>query len=178
MLRDFIGAPGRGERSDGCSPVNSEAARMRSRRKDSTYYTRLWTVARTFRVDLPRKQWCDLWHHHFDLRGVGNRSFRDRRIHLKALFQAFRRAREELALEEMPYQLFLNISRTDSSADALYVHTPNPNKTSFPLSFDSCEPLKRLPPLLRGVCNLDQFLIGRDKEGKDVWYVVRTKPLS
>ena len=46
-------------------------------------------------------------------------------------------------------QLFASITLGDSGGDAVYVHTPNPNGTAFPIT-PSGERVTQLPPLLAG----------------------------
>ncbi len=148
---------------------------MKTATPDQTYYRKLWRKARTFRVDLPKKKWCDLWHEHFDWEGTGNQSKLDRRKHLKAIFHAFRRAQRELAAQSIPYQVFLNISLHDSASDAIYVHTPNPNSTDFPVDYGYCSFITHAPPLLAGCVDLNRYSIGRETIGKDTWYTVIPK---
>jgi hypothetical protein len=149
---------------------------VRPRPPNREYYRKLQRSAHTFRVDLPRKKWCNLWHTHLDWDGFGNLGPLHRRRHLAALFHAFRMAQRELAAQPMPYQIFLNISLRDSASDAIYVHTPNPHATEFPLSFDECAFLTHAPPLLAGRVDLDRYRICRKSHGKDVWYLVIPKP--
>lgn len=112
------------------------------------YYRKLRVRASRFRVDLPRKQWCDLWHTHFDWDGFGNLGHVHRRKHINALLTALRRARVELGSQNKPYQLFAAIYLKSSADDALYVHTENPNNTPFPQDFEGAFPVQSLPPLL------------------------------
>lgn len=136
------------------------------------YYCNLWRKSHKFCVNLPQKKWCDLWHEHFDWKGIGNRSKLDRRKHLNALFHAFNRAQRELIVQEKPYQIFLNISFRDSASDAIYVHTQNSHSTQFPLSFDDCSLLSYLPPLLIGHVDRNRYCVMRQTEGKDVWFII------
>ncbi len=148
----------------------------RNARKPATpnneYYRKLWRRAHNFRVNLPRKKWCDYWHTHFDWDGLGNLSTLHRRRHLKALFHAFGRAQRELAAQPTPYQVFVNISRRDSMADALYVHTPNPNAQNFPVNLESERFLTRVPPLLTGCVDLKRYRIAYQTDEKNTLYTV------
>ncbi len=141
------------------------------------YYRQLRRKARTFRVDLARKQWCDLWHVHFDWDGIGNDSVIDRKKHFSALFYAFRLAQLELASQPIPYQVFINISLQDSASDALYVHTPNPNLTEFPIPLEGGVHLADVPRLLRGHVDLKRHKILVKREGKEAFYTVIPKSL-
>jgi hypothetical protein len=53
------------------------------------------------------------------------------------LFEAFRRILAEAAAYEGPAQVFVSVNTNDSSGNALYVHTPNPNAENFPYQFTS-----------------------------------------
>lgn len=136
------------------------------------YYRQLRRKAHTFRVDLPTKKWCDLWHDHFDEDGTGNDSAIDRQKHLLALFYAFRLAQRELAAQPIPYQVFLSISLQDSASDALYVNTPNPNSTEFPIPLESGIYLTDVPQLLRGHADLNRHHIWLQRQGKNASYTV------
>ncbi len=81
-----------------------------------------------FRLD---RGWFDLWHTHFDWHGHGNRNPTLRQRFLAALYKAFDRALLQ-ARRRTRIQVFLSVCRSDSAEDALYVHTPNPNKENYP----------------------------------------------
>jgi hypothetical protein len=151
---------------------------MNSTLPDKEYYRKLYRRARFFRVDLANKKWCDLWHDHFDWNGFGNRSLLHRRKHLAILFQAFHRAQIELASQTTPYQIFINISRRDSGSDALYVHTPNPNSTKFPIDFSKYKLLTKAPSLLAGRFDLNNYSIYTESDKKDTWYMVVPKKIN
>jgi hypothetical protein len=121
---------------------------MTSTAPNRDYYRRLRHQARGFKVDLPAKKWCDLWHTHFDWDGFGNLGGMHRRRHLNALLTALARARVELAAQPVAYQLFAAVYPKSSADDALYVHTRNPNSTPFPYAFEDAVPAAALPPLL------------------------------
>jgi hypothetical protein len=139
------------------------------------YYRRLFREARQFRVNLRDKQWCDLWHQHFDWRGYGNHSHADHRHHLRALFLAFERARRELATQPIPHQIFLYISAGDAGSNALYVHTANPNGTPFPRAFSGVRELRHVPGLLRGLCNTEHYWIGSEHTNDGLWYIIQAR---
>jgi hypothetical protein len=136
---------------------------------DGRYRHQLRREARGFRVDLERKQWCDLWHHHFDMDGHGNGSWRLRRLHVSALMQAMSRARLELHRQGRLHQLFAYIDAEDAGQDALYVHTENPNGTAFPCELTGRD-LRAVPPLLAGQVNLDRYRVLAAEDGR-TYYV-------
>jgi hypothetical protein len=139
---------------------------------DRRYCHRLRRQVRTFRVDLARKQWCDFWHHHFDMRGLGNRSWRLRRLHLSALIQALGRVRHELETQERPYQLFAIIDIADAGGDGLFVHTPNPNGTPFPCDLEGRE-LRAVPRQLAGQVDLARYRVLMAASGRSFYVLPR-----
>ena len=138
---------------------------------DADYYSRLWREARAYRVNMARKRWCDLSHEHFDWQGFGDRSWLDRRRHLAVLLKAFRRAQIELGSYLDDYQLFASITPGDSGGDAVYVHTPNPNGTPFPIA-PAGERVFQLPPLLAGRIDLTRYRVFRDGHGASATYTI------
>lgn len=138
---------------------------------DRSYYVDMWRKARTYRVGMERKKWCDYSHRHFDWDGLGNKSWLDRRRHLAALLHAFRRAQVELMSFHGQYQVFASVTPADSASDAVYVHTPNPNQTPYPMT-----PLGdrtwSLPPLLAGRIDLSRYQVFRYRSGQSISYTI------
>src|SRR5688572_5584973 len=79
------------------------------------------------------KMWFDNWHMHFDWEGYGNNSFKRRKPHLDKLFRHFDFLVERTKDLKSEFQLYAILLDFDSSNDALFLHTPNPNKSQFPL---------------------------------------------
>ena len=140
-------------------------------RPDDAYYARISRQARSHKVDMARKRWCDLSHRHVDWEGVGNQSWRDRRRHLAVLLHVFRRAQVELERFPGRYQVFACVTPNDSASDAVYVHTPNPNGTPFPMT-DPGEPIRRLPPLLAGRIDPARYRLFRSGTGASATYTI------
>lgn len=88
------------------------------------------------------QSWFDLYHIHVDGTGFGNKSWRSRKQHLDALFRIAGRVEAKLANLPVEFQYWIQVSECDSSEDAVYIHTANPNGTEFPISigFDSTKP--------------------------------------
>ena len=80
----------------------------------------------------PEKSWFDLWHTHFDWYGYGNHSFKKRKPHLDKLFRHFDLLIEKAKTLKTDYQIWATLFDKDSSSDALFLHTPNPNNNNFP----------------------------------------------
>ncbi|QNF34635.1 hypothetical protein HUW51_18580 [Adhaeribacter swui] len=81
--------------------------------------------------------WFDLWHIHFDWKGLGNKSWKKRKPHLDSLIKHFNSFEESLNSYPKPFHLFAIIHDYDSSDDAVYIHTSNPNQNNFPLSVEA-----------------------------------------
>ena len=136
------------------------------------YYRSLWRKARQFRVDMSAKQWCDLWHAHFDWDGKGDESWLDRRKHVRVLLHALARARRELKSFGGPYQLFATVHPASSADDAIYVHTENPNGTPFPCEHTGAIPVASLPQPLAGEVSLIHYEVLSLGSGKEKYFVL------
>jgi hypothetical protein len=145
--------------------------RERPDKPDAAYYVGIWRNARRYKVDMARKRWCDLSHQHLDWDGFGNTSWRDRRRHLAALLHAFRRAQVELASFSGEYQLFVSVTPDDSGNDAVYIHTPNPNQTPFPM-VPLGERVSNLPSLLAGRIDKERYEVFRYGSGASATYTI------
>jgi hypothetical protein len=141
---------------------------------NAAYYARIWRKARSYKVDMASKRWCDLWHRHFDWDGAGNESWRDRRRHLSVLLHAFRRAQAELMGFHGDHQVFALVTPSDSASDAVYVHTPNPNGTPFPM-VPFGKRILTLPPLLAGRIDMARYQVFRSSGEPDTYTIMRAE---
>lgn len=80
--------------------------------------------------------WFDLWHTHVDWSGEGNESPRMRNHCLKELFALFDKILSRVENWTKPRQTWIVVDALDSSQDAVYLHTGNPNKDNFPYEFE------------------------------------------
>jgi hypothetical protein len=106
-------------------PGMAPKKRFRDKRR---YYAKLARESENFSLD--GNGWYDLWHRHFDWPGHGNRTRKDRIQHLTAYARAFMSIAKAFA-DSPPafkYQMFISVVSHDSSQDALYFTTPNPNE--------------------------------------------------
>jgi hypothetical protein len=78
------------------------------------------------------ESWFDNWHLHFDWRGYGNNSFKRRKPHLDKLIRHFDLFVDKTKKLKIDFQLYAIILDFDSSSDAIFLHTPNPNNNQFP----------------------------------------------
>jgi hypothetical protein len=83
--------------------------------------------------------WFDNWHLHFDWKGYGNDSFKRRKPHLDKLFRHFDMLVDRTKRLKTDFQLYAVLLDMDSSNDALFLHTPNPNNSQFPFQFSDLE---------------------------------------
>jgi len=126
-------------------------------------------------IDTSGSSWYDLWHLHLDMEGAGNKNPEARRACLEALRSAYERALSQLSGWSKPNQSWVLVDPTDSGQDAVYVHTPNPNKQNFPYEFDDVDWASTIPRWITDVFPASQFQLGRSKNRRHVMYWVRRK---
>ncbi|GAB2539775.1 hypothetical protein [Spirosoma aerophilum] len=83
--------------------------------------------------------WFDNWHLHFDWKGYGNHSPKKRKPHLDKLFRHFELLIDRTKKLKNDFQLYTILLDFDSSSDALFLHTPNPNKSPFPFEMSNLQ---------------------------------------
>ncbi len=83
--------------------------------------------------------WFNMFHYHPDHYGHGNLSWKHRSQHLKALIRQFNYLKARLSNTMTNYQIFCYIDVRDSSHDAIFMHTPNPNQDNFPFQISESE---------------------------------------
>jgi hypothetical protein len=81
--------------------------------------------------------WFNHWHDHFDWHGLGDNSFKRRKPHFDCLFRHFEICAQNSHKLRTDFQLFALINDNDSGQDALYIHTPNPYNTTFPIVWEN-----------------------------------------
>lgn len=108
-------------------------------RRELTSRGRFRGLRRKLAKDLPSldarqlpDNYGDLWHWHPESEGYGNLSAGFRRKQVALLLSTLVAHRETLQLRFKDLQTFVLLAPS-SRDDALYVHTPNPNGTPFPL---------------------------------------------
>ncbi len=84
-------------------------------------------------------EWFDNWHWHFDWNGYGNHSFKRRKPHLDKLFRHFEYLVDKRIHLKTNFQLYAILLDHNSSSDALFLHTPNPNNSQFPLKISDLQ---------------------------------------
>jgi len=119
--------------------------------------------------------WYDFMHWHIDWSGLGNLSWRDRRSHLAVLFGSYHSLLTQTQDWNEPHQCWLHVDAVDSSADAVYLHTPNPNGTPFPYGFERVRWDVEIPARLREFVTRPTWQFGRSDDRRTHFYV-RLRP--
>ncbi len=144
--------------------------KVRGRRR---YYRRI--LRNATRVEVCESGWFDHKHWHVDWLGLGNVSWRERRSHLMALFAMYRDVLRKTGGWIAPHQCWLQINAVDSSQDAVFLHTRNPNKDNFPIGFEWVVWDADVPARLREFMTDPSWQFGRT----DAWgthFYVRRRP--
>lgn len=79
-----------------------------------------------------KSSYFDNWSTEFDWDGEGNKSREKRKHYLKLMLQFYNEAKLRLKNYPREYQLWIEIDLNDSAKDAVFIHTPNPNQSTFP----------------------------------------------
>ena len=129
--------------------------------------------ANSIKIDTSDSDWYDLWHFHPDMAGAGNENSEARQVCLQALQIAYEKILEQLKDWGTSYQSWILINPTDSGQDAVYVHTPNPNKQNFPYQFDGADWSIKVPSWITKVFPAKSFRLGQSIYQGNVVYWVR-----
>ena len=119
-------------------------------------------------------EWFDLWHTHVDWRGEGNASQDARRDCIRALFNAWKRVEAFGETLATPWQSWLVVDAADAGQDAVFLHTPNPNRDNFPYPFSDVAWGAVPPEWLAEFVAGDECEVGRsDFEGAALYWIRR-----
>lgn len=136
------------------------------------YYRKLRADAEAYRI-IGKGGWFDMWHTHPDWDGDGNRGARHRRRHLAAGFTIFQNLLREAEEAGGSVQVFMSIDALDSSQDAVWVHTPNPNRDNYPFAFSQIRWDVAPPVILREFLS-PEWQLGR-VDGSPGYYWIRPR---
>jgi len=110
---------------------------MRKFRGQKRYYKKLLNNDLDVYFDnLDYNSWFNFWHDHPDWYGYGNISWKHLSLHLKALIRRFNYLKTKLSNRSEDFQIFCIIDINDSSQNAVYIHTKNPNQDNFPVQVE------------------------------------------
>ncbi len=77
-----------------------------------------------------------------------------------------------------PYQTWVCIHEEDTGADAVYIHTPNPNSDNFPANFDFIGEDCKLPNTFSDLIDPVHFNIGYYESEIEQVYYIQSKKLK
>lgn len=120
-------------------PPNPKEAPRKKLRGLRGYFRGVFNKAASFNLDVSDGAWYDFWHYHPDWEGYGNLNWPMRARHIDAPALLFTRFASQLSQYPKPYQLWIYLDVNDAAQDAVFVHTPNPNRDDFPMVADSAE---------------------------------------
>jgi len=114
----------------------------------------------SYDFDFSDDSWFNFWHTHLDFIGRGNEKLKYRKPHIKASFNLMKNLDERLKKWGNPYQIWIEISKEDSSSDAVFVHSNNPSENNFPFQYDNLIPYEGvLPKFLENSFDVEKFMI-------------------
>jgi hypothetical protein len=127
------------------------------------------------KLELGEKDWYDFWHIHLDMNGDGNSSEEKHREFIIENLTLFQNFREQANNFKKSWQCWIVIDPTDSSQDAIYFHTENPNHDNFPCTFEFVKWGIDMPDLLTGLINLTVYEIGQSDYNGFRTYWIKSK---
>lgn len=132
-----------------------------------------------FSLELKSDSWFELMHWHPDIYGTGNSGADARSACLTIARQYLDKALAELSAWGSPSQCWFLSEEHDSGEDALYVHTPNPNRQNFPYPFKGVEWHMPAPAWLAPHFPEPDFVHGQSQfSGARLYWVVPSHPPS
>lgn len=135
------------------------------------------SLADSYNLDFGKDGWFDVWHTHLDFCGRGENSLKMRREHITAHMSLYEELLEKLETFEKPFQSWVLIEIEDAGADAVYIHTPNPNEDNFPLKEFETKSVESLPNYLTGLVDFNKFEIGLYCSNEGRGYVIQNRNL-
>jgi hypothetical protein len=88
-----------------------------------------------YQLDLGPEAWFDLWHVHARWEGDEEPEWKEREPLLHELFSGYQLLAERLQHFPKAFQLWLYLDAPQGHNDAIYLHSPNPNRNNFSLPF-------------------------------------------
>jgi hypothetical protein len=148
--------------------------RMKKFRGKKRYFRNLRrTVENDLKIDY--ESWFDFWHIHLDFMMKGNDSLKFRREHIKAHISLYNKVLKKLEGAGKPYQSWVCIYERDTGADALYIHTPNPNNHSFPHKIQNVKWNCDIPSSFKDLINLNKYNVGFYQLEDEKEYFIQSK---
>lgn len=117
-------------------PPRPSQAPRRAFRGKRRYFRKVREEAENYRCDPEEGYWWDYSHYHADSPGWGNRGWRYRREHVRALCTVFQRNADARDRFSDDFQTWILLHTDDDGQDATYLHSRNPNGSLFPLALE------------------------------------------
>ncbi|WP_096467064.1 hypothetical protein [Aneurinibacillus soli] len=136
---------------------------MKKFRGKKRYYRNLWKRVNHYSLYLQEDSWYDVWHTHIDWNGVSIRGVKHKKEHRRALLALFQTILSQLKFYKKEYQTWVCIHENEPTADAVYLHTFNPNQNNFPLTFKKICWLEQIPGTLSGFIDSNAYKVGFQK---------------
>lgn len=154
--------------------------KLRGRKR---YFARVQQKAEAVSFDPGPDSWWELWHYHADRRGWGNLGWRHRRPHVVALCTVFRKICAVQRRFATPFQSWIILDGEDAGQDAVYLHTPNPNRNHFPIRLDDASKVEwgtsAMLPVMRALLPNLEIEVGwtanEDEDGRRTSHWIQAK---
>ncbi len=112
---------------------------------------------------------------HLDWFGIGQHRLKYRREHIKAYLALYDRLTQQLEAFKKLYQCWVTIHEEDTSADAVYIHSPNPNDDYFPYKNQGLDWECELPNTFNDLVDIKKYDVGYFKSEFEEVYVLQLK---
>jgi hypothetical protein len=109
---------------------NTPRKKFRGKRR---YFRNLRKRALQFTLRVEERTWWHYWHYHADWRGWGNLGWSYRLPHIEALCEVFRTIARSAPRFPTEFQAWILLNGEDAGQDAVFLHSPNPHDTPFPV---------------------------------------------
>ncbi|WCN36686.1 hypothetical protein [Aneurinibacillus uraniidurans] len=148
---------------------------MKKFRGKKRYFRNLWRDVSNFKLNLDSDCWFDFWHIHLDFMRRGNDSLKVRREHIKAHLALYSHLLNRLEKFKKPYQSWVCIHEEDTGADAVYIHTPNPNDDYFPHRVQHIKWNCEIPISFTDLIDKDKYNVGYLKSEYEELFFIQSK---
>ena len=148
---------------------------MKKIRGKRRYFRELWRTVHNTDLNVTNSSWYDYKHFHLDFNGLGNYSAKMRKEHIKAHMSLCESFLRQLSTYKNPYQCWVVIDMNDAGADAVYIHTENPNSTPYPNEFEDVNWDCELPKILINTLNRNKYYVGHFTSEYGEAYILQPK---
>lgn len=119
------------------------------------------------------ESWFDLWHTHIDWHSCGNKCDETRSDAALLTCVVLQYALGKFKARKDPIQIWAIICQ-DTSENAVYIHSQNPNGSGFPYDFGETTWGIEIPKELRSLDTFDQYEMGEMNFSGKI-YIVRKR---